>query len=143
MNINTNISNDDPGRPAAFTNTVYESLKANPQRTKQVLQQGPNAGLAWLGAAAADRYQQHAMNQQKAQESAQFGQNPQPTIAQQLQMAAMQGGIMGQLPNNMQMAQQPPAPQGTMGLGDLPVDPNTLPQEGMAGGGLVALAQGG
>lgn len=143
MNINTNISNDDPGRPAAFTNTVYESLKANPQRTKQVLQQGPNAGLAWLGAAAADRYQQQAMNQQKAQESAQFGQNPQPTIAQQLQMAAMQGGIMGQLPNNMQMAQQPPAPQGTMGLGDLPVDPNTLPQEGMAGGGLVALAQGG
>lgn len=143
MNINTNISNDDPGRPAAFINTVYEALKADLPRTQQVRQQGPNAGLAWLGAEAAHRYQQHAMNQQKAQESAQFGQNPQPTIAQQLQMAAMQGGIMGQLPNNMQMAQQPPAPQGTMGLGDLPVDPNTLPQEGMAGGGLVALAQGG
>lgn len=143
MNINTNIADSDSGKPAAFTNTVYESLKVNPQRTQQVLQQGPNAGLAWLGAAAADRFQRQAANQQKAQESAQFGQAPTPTVAQQLQMAAMQGGIMGQLPGSIQMAQAPQqAPQG-MGLGDIPVPPATLPQEGMAGGGLVALAQGG
>ena len=137
--------NKDPNRPAEYVDSAYEALKFNPQATQQVLQQGQNAGLAGLGAMAANRYQQRTQLEQKGQQAQQMAQQPPPptVLDQQLQAMMQQGGIMGQLPNNIQMAQaSPQAPQGGAGLGDLPVDPNTLPQE-MAGGGLVALAQGG
>jgi len=143
MDINLGVTSQDSGKPAAFLNDTYETLKHNPQATQQTLQQGQAAGLAGLGAMAAQRYQNRVNHSQQAQQSAAFGQNPQPTVLEQLQMAAMQGGIMGQLTGNIQMAQAPQAPQGGMGLGDMPVSPATLPQEGMAGGGLVALAAGG
>lgn len=145
MSINSNITNQDSGKPADFVNSTYDALKYNPQATQQTLQKGQAAGLAGLGAMAAQRFQQRAQESQQTQQAAAFGQNPQPTILQQLQMAAMQGGIMGQLTGNIQMAQAPQAPQapqGSAGLADIPVDPNALPQT-MAGGGLVALAQGG
>lgn len=137
--------NKDPNRPAEYVDTTYEALKHNPQATQQILQQGQNAGLAGLGAMAANRYQQRAQLEQKGQQAQQMAQQPPtPTVLdQQLQAMMQQGGIMAQLPNSIQMAQaSQQAPQGGAGLGDLPVDPNTLPQE-MAGGGLVALAQGG
>ena len=143
MNINSTITDQDSGKPAEFVNSTYEALKYNPQATQQVLQRGTNAGLAGLGAMAASRFQTRAQDMQQTQQATQAGQQPQPTVLQQLQMAAMQGGIMGQLPTNIQMAQQGgQAPQGGAGLADIPVDPNALPQQ-MAGGGLVALAQGG
>jgi hypothetical protein len=143
MTINANITDSDSGKPAQFINSIYETLKGDVNRTNQLMQQGPSAGLAWLGAAAASRAQDQAKREQQSQQAQQMGQNPQPTVAQQLQAAAMQGGIMGQLPSNIAMAQQPEqGPQVGGGLGALPVDPRTLPHE-MAGGGLVALAEGG
>jgi hypothetical protein len=143
MTINANIANSDSGKPAQFVNSIYETLKGDVNRTNQLMQQGPSAGLAWLGAAAASRAQDQAKREQQSQQAQQMGQSPQPTVAQQLQAAAMQGGIMGQLPSNIAMAQQPEqGPQVGGGLGTIPVDPRTLPQE-MAGGGLVALAEGG
>jgi hypothetical protein len=144
MNMNSNITGQDSSKPAEFVNSTYEALKYNPQAAQQTLQQGANAGLAGLGAMAAVRYQQQAQDVQKVEQAQQAGQQPHPTVLQQLQMiAAQQGGIMGQLPNTIAMAQQPEqGPQVGGGLGALPVDPRTLPQE-MAGGGLVALAEGG
>jgi hypothetical protein len=144
MNMNSNITGQDSSKPAEFVNSTYEALKYNPQAAQQTLQKGANAGLAGLGAMAAVRYQQQAQDVQKVEQAQQAGQQPQPTVLQQLQMiAAQQGGIMGQLPSNIAMAQQPEqGPQVGGGLGALPVDPRTLPQE-MAGGGLVALAEGG
>jgi hypothetical protein len=144
MNMNSNITGQDSSKPAEFVNSTYEALKYNPQSAQQTLQKGANAGLAKLGAMAAVRYQQQAQDVQKVEQAQQAGQQSQPTVLQQLQMiAAQQGGIMGQLPSNIAMAQQPEqGPQVGGGLGTLPVDPRTLPQE-MAGGGLVALAEGG
>lgn len=146
----TSISDKDTSNPSARLQTAYEALKANPTETQRILsaaQKGENVGLAGIGALAAKRSQDRAMDAQKAQQAQQAAMNPQPTVLQQqqqqLQMAAQQGGIMGQLPNNIAFAQQgQQAPQGGAGLADIPVDPNALPQQ-MAGGGLVALAQGG
>lgn len=128
MNMNSMFSSDqDRNAPDRYLDTAYKALKGNPNATNQVLQaaaKGQAVGLKGLAAAAAQQSQnqaQQAMAQQQGQAAGQ-----QPTIIQKL---AQQGqGIMGQLPGSIQLASAP-----TEGM---------APQS-MAGGGLVAFADGG
>ena len=115
----------DQNNPARFLDTAYNALKANPGATNQILQaaaQGQPVGLKGLAAAAAQQNQQEA---QKAMAALQQ-QGPQPNIVQKL---ATQG-IMSQMDTGLPIAPQMGAPE-------------EMPQQMMAGGGLVAFAGGG
>lgn len=115
----------DQNKPARFLDTAYNALKANPGATNQILQaaaQGQPVGLRGLAAAAAQQSQQEA---QKAMTALQQ-QGPQPNIVQKL---ATQG-IMSQMDTGLPMAPQMGAPE-------------EMPQQMMAGGGLVSFADGG
>lgn len=106
-------------------NTAYDAYLNNPQAAAQILQataRGAPTGLQGLAAAAA----QNTVKQD--QMAAAGAQRPgvQPTVVQQM---AQMPGIMGQLPSNI-------------GLAQAPTTPAPAPQ-GMAGGGLVAFADGG
>ena len=128
MNMNSMFSSDqDRNAPDRYLDTAYKALKGNPNATNQVLQaaaQGQAVGLKGLAAAAAQQSQQQAQQAMAQQQAQTAGQ--QPTIIQKL---AQQGqGIMGQLPGSIQLASAPTA--------------DMAPQN-MAGGGLVAFADGG
>ena len=106
----------DQNRPSTYLNTAYEALKFNPQQTNQVISsasQGAPVGLAGLAAMMAKQNQQAAQPPMQA---------PNQSILQQ--MARMQG-IAGQFPAAVQLARAPTSPVQ------------------MAGGGLVAFADGG
>ena len=124
----------DFNNPEKYLTTAYDALKDNPNATNQIIQaaaQGQPVGLRGLAAAAAQQSQQQAQQAAAAQQQ----QGPQPTIMQKLAMQAQQQqGIMGQLPSNIQLAS---APQGA------PEQPPQMAPQGMAGGGLVAFADGG
>jgi len=115
----------DQNKPARFLDTAYNALKTNPGATNQILQaaaQGQPVGLRGLAAAAAQQSQQEA---QKAMAALQQ-QGPQPNIIQKM---ATQG-IMSQMDTGLPMAPQMGAPE-------------EMPQQMMAGGGLVSFADGG
>jgi len=115
----------DQNKPARFLDTAYNALKTNPGATNQILQaaaQGQPVGLRGLAAAAAQQSQQEA---QKAMTALQQ-QGPQPNIIQKL----AQSGIMSQMDTGLPMAPQMGAPE-------------EMPQQMMAGGGLVSFADGG
>jgi len=126
-------SDQDRNAPDRYLDTAYKALKGNPNATNQVLQaaaQGQAVGLKGLAAAAAQQSQQQAQQAMAQQQAQAAGQ--QPTIIQKL---AQQGqGIMGQLPGSIQLAS---APQGA------PEQPPQMAPQHMAGGGLVAFADGG
>lgn len=113
----------DQNNPDRFLDTAYNALKGNPGATNQILQaaaQGQPVGLRGLAAAAAQQNQQQAQQAMAAQQM----QGPQPSVIQKM---AQMPGIMGQLPANMDLAQAPTEQAPQM----------------MAGGGLVAFADGG
>ena len=119
----------DQNKPARFLDTAYNALKANPNATNQILQaaaQGQPVGLRGLAAAAAQQSQQEA---QKAMSALQQ-QGPQPNIIQK--MASQ--GIMSQMDTGLPMAPQMAPQTGA---------PEEIPQQMMAGGGLVSFADGG
>ena len=120
----------DQNKPARFLDTAYNALKANPNATNQILQaaaQGQPVGLRGLAAAAAQQNQQEAQQAMAAQQMQ--AQGPQQSIIQKLAGAS---GIMGQLPSSLQLASAPTGPA-----------PEEMPQQMMAGGGLVSFADGG
>lgn len=111
----------DQNRPARALDTAYNALKANPAATNQIMQaaaQGAPVGLKGLAAAAAQQSQQQAQQAMAALQQ----RGPQPNVIQQLAHA----GIMSQMDT---------------GLPGAPVQ-EEIPQM-MAGGGLVAFADGG
>lgn len=115
----------DQNNPARFLDTAYNALKANPGATNQILQaaaQGAPVGLRGLAAAAAQQSQQEAQKTMTALQQ----QGPQPNIVQKL---ATQG-IMSQMDTGLPIAPQMGAPE-------------QMPQQMMAGGGLVSFADGG
>ena len=120
----------DQNKPARFLDTAYNALKANPGATNQILQaaaQGQPVGLRGLAAAAAQQNQQEAQQAMAAQQMQ--AQGPQQSIIQKLAGAS---GIMGQLPSSLQLASAPTGPAS-----------EEMPQQMMAGGGLVSFADGG
>ena len=111
----------DQNRPAKLLDTAYNALKSNPAATNQIMQaaaQGAPVGLKGLAAAAAQQSQQQAQQAMAALQQ----RGPQPNVIQQLAHA----GIMSQMDT---------------GLPGAPVQ-EEIPQM-MAGGGLVAFADGG
>lgn len=111
----------DQNRPAKLLDTAYNALKSNPAATNQIMQaaaQGAPVGLKGLAAAAAQQSQQQAQHAMAALQQ----RGPQPNVIQQLAHA----GIMSQMDT---------------GLPGAPVQ-EEIPQM-MAGGGLVAFADGG
>lgn len=115
----------DQNKPARFLDTAYNALKSNPGATNQIMQaaaQGQPVGLRGLAAAAAQQSQQEAQKTMAALQQ----QGPQPNVIQKM---ATQG-IMSQMDTGLPMAPQMGAPE-------------EMPQQMMAGGGLVSFAEGG
>lgn len=118
----------DTNTPARYLDTAYTALKSNPGATNQILQaaaQGAPVGLKGIAAAAAQQSQQQIQQAMAAMQQ----RGPQPNIIQRI---ATQG-IMQQYPHDapgIDVARE--------------VVQNAQPmQQGMAGGGLVAFADGG
>ena len=121
--------------PDQQLDTAYRAYLNNPNAANQTVQataKGAPTGLQGLAAAAAAHQFQTDQQAQQQQMMAQQAQGQPPNVVQQLAMrTAQMPGIMGQLGPNMQLAGAPstPAPQ--------------MPTQNMAGGGLVAFADGG
>ena len=120
--------------PDQQLNTAFQAYMKNPNAANQVVQataKGAPTGLQGLAAAAAaHQFQTDQQAQQQQQMMQQQAQGQPPSIVQQLAMQTSQmPGIMGQLGPSMDLAGAPSSPAPQM--------------QQMAGGGLVAFADGG
>ena len=120
--------------PDQQLNTAFQAYMKNPNAANQVVQataKGAPTGLQGLAAAAAaHQFQTDQEAQQQQQMMQQQAQGQPPSIVQQLAMQTSQmPGIMGQLGPSMDLAGAPSSPAPQM--------------QQMAGGGLVAFADGG